>query len=875
MIRDPWRTRLIAIYSLGIGLALFALASRGLGTPTFVLLALALVASVVWLLWLAQAWKRLESRTRELETLYAAEQRRAKQLAAMGQVSQRVAAILELDRLFAEVVELIQKTFSYDHVGIFTVDADGGAVTLRASTNPIIQQKDLAVAQGQGIVGWVAQNGESILANDVTKETRYRSEEALVGTRAELAVPLPVEQRIVGVLDVQRNQPDAFTQDDLFVLEILARQIAVAVEDARLYAAQQEEAWTSTALLQVAEAVSSLTTLDEILEAVVRLTPMLVGVDRCTILLWYEDEQEFVTAKGYVRQREAKPIFGALRFQPGEVPLLDELRTRRASIIVERTAPDPLFGEWIPATLVEEFGIGNLLALPLRAQSEVHGAMLVDYMNPQDRFTDRKKTILSGIADQAAMVIANARSHDAQHEEAWVSTALLQVAQAFISSADLHENISKIARLTPLLVGVDRCMIFLREEARGEFVPYEAHGLNKEALQVFLGLRLRTGDVPLLDEMMRRQGSVVVENAAESDLIPQSLRRDFDIQSVLAVPLISKGEILGAFLVDCAQCPTHFPARKIAIVEGIAHQTAVAIENAHLYETVLEQERMTQELRLASEIQASFLPESCPLLPGWEIAADWHAAREVGGDFYDFIPLGRDRLGLVIADVSDKGVPAALFMALSRTLVRANALEIRSPAKVLQHVNDLIMADTRSNMFVTMFYGVLNRRTGNLTYASAGHNPPIWWRHGSASRALGEAATASRVLDEAAIATASRVSGGTASGAIETAESQTTLLAAKGVVLGVAEEIVLEECQVIIEPGDIVVLYTDGVTEPINEQVEEFGEERLMQTIAAGSDKPGIELVHLIHDTVSAFVGDQPQFDDYTLVAIKREGLQR
>jgi sigma-B regulation protein RsbU (phosphoserine phosphatase) len=590
----------------------------------------------------------------------------------------------------------------------------------------------------------------------------------------------------------------------------------------------QEEAWAATALLQVAEAVGSLTSLDDIMETVVRITPILVGVDRCTILLWQDESQEFVAAKGYALQREARPIFAGLRFRPADVPLLDELRTRGAPILLEESAAV----EWIPEALIQEYGIGNLLALPLRAQGEVHGAMLADYMSPQDHFTERKKALLSGIADQAAMAVANARSHDSQREEAWVSAALLQVAQTFISSADLSDSISKIARLTPLLAGVDRCLIFLWDKGRGEFIPYQAYGLNKEATQTFLNLHFKSGDLPLLDEITRRQSYIALENAAESDLIPQSLLHDLSMQSVLAVPLISKGETLGAFLVDCTHGTARFPPRKISIVEGIAHQTAIALENAHLYEAVLAQERLAQELRLASEIQASFLPESCPSMRGWDIAADWHAAREVGGDFYDFIPLGRDRLGMVIADVSDKGVPAALFMSLSRTLVRASALDISSPAKVLQHVNELIMADARSGMFVTMFYAVLDQRKGKLTYASAGHNPPLWWRR---------------------------------------AESQMTTLTAKGVVVGVADEIVLEERQIVMEPGDIVVLYTDGVTEPINSKVEEFGEERLTHTIAEASDRTCGELVHLIHDTVSAFVGDQPQFDDYTLVAVKRQ----
>jgi len=197
--------------------------------------------------------------------VYEAEQRRVKQLAAIHQVSQRVAAILELDTLFAYVVQLIQETFHYDHVGIFTVDADTGEVSFRASTNPVIQKQGLEVLEGEGIIGWVAEFGEPILANDVTEEARYRLADVLVDTRAELAVPLKVEERIVGVLDVQSNESYAFSQDDLFVLQTVADQVAIAVEDARLYAARQEEAWSSTALLQVAGAVSSLDNLDEIL----------------------------------------------------------------------------------------------------------------------------------------------------------------------------------------------------------------------------------------------------------------------------------------------------------------------------------------------------------------------------------------------------------------------------------------------------------------------------------------------------------------------------------------------------------------------------------------------------------------------------------
>ncbi len=781
--------------------------------------------------------------------VYEAEQRRSKQLDAISQVSRRVAAILELDKLFAYVVQLIQETFHYDHVAIFTVGTEAEQVTFRASTSPVIQERGFEVTIGEGIIGWGAQFGDPIVANDVAEESRYCFADILMDTRSELAVPLKVEKRIVGVLDVQRNETDAFGRDDLFVLRTLADQVAIAVEDARLYAARQEEAWTSTALLQVAGAVSSLDNLDDILETAVRITPMLVGVDRCSILLWEDEAQEFVSAKGYSLSQEEMPLFDSMRFQSGDVPLLDQLVAHQNPVLVDSRADTHL----IPLNWVEEFSIGSLLALPLRAQAEMHGVMLVDYVDPQTLFSERKQAILTGIADQVAMAVANARLHIAQREEAWVSTALLQVAQTFVSSTDLHENLAKIARLTPLLVGVDRCMVFLWEPEQEELIPYESYGLSKDLAEAFHSLRLGQA-TPLLQEMTRRQGYVAIANAAESDLLPATLVRTFDLKSLLAVPMISKGEMLGALLVDYTQGPRHFSARNINIIEGIALQTATAVENAHLYQATLEQERVAQELRLAREIQISFLPGECPFLPGWEIAADWHAARGVGGDFYDFIPLDKEHLGLVIADVSDKGMPAALFMSLSSTLVRVSAAGTLSPAEALQRVNAWILTETRTDMFLTLFYGVLNWRTGRLTYANAGHNPPILWR----CPATGEAGR--DLADDRPRQTASR-----------NTELQATTLTAKGIVLGVIEDITLQERQVTIEPGDILILYTDGVTEPINDKEEEFGEERLLQAIASKHDRPSSEIVKHIHAAVSDFVGDQPQFDDYTLVSLKRQ----
>jgi len=316
-----------------------------------------------------------------------------------------------------------------------------------------------------------------------------------------------------------------------------------------------------------------------------------------------------------------------------------------------------------------------------------------------------------------------------------------------------------------------------------------------------------------------------------------------------AVPLLVPGpEAIGVvtFLDDLeGKEPTAQRERDLQMV-GYLNQAARAIHEVNtrqeqlLYIATLEHERTMQELRVAREIQVSFLPEHCPSLPGWEIAADWRAAREVGGDFYDFIPLDEEHMGLVIADVSDKGVPAALFMSLTRTLVRASAGEARSPARALQRVNELILNETRSEMFLSLFYAVLNWNTGQLTYANAGHLPPILWRCPKSGRP-----------DQDPM-------------------SRVNTLAAGGIVLGMFEDVTLEERQTTIESGDILVLYTDGVTEPINVQEEEFGEGRLIQVVTDNCLQPCSEIVDRIYTAVVEFAGDQSQFDDYTLVGLKR-----
>jgi PAS domain S-box-containing protein len=245
--------------------------------------------------------------------------------------------------------------------------------------------------------------------------------------------------------------------------------------------------------------------------------------------------------------------------------------------------------------------------------------------------------------------------------------------------------------------------------------------------------------------------------------------------------------------------------------------------------------RSSAELQIAAEIQQSFLPESLPEIRGFDIAARSVMAKEVGGDFFDVIPfevipLEMGKYGILIADVSGKGVPAALFMALSRIVVRVNALWHRDPATAISFANDIITQDSKAGMFVTLFYGSLSEKDRTLTYVNAGHNPPLVYR------------CRTKIFEE---------------------------LMPTGIFLGGMEHQVYSSESVEINPGDIVVLYTDGITESINGEEEMFGEDRLRSIILENTGLPARGIMEKILEGVGTFATGQPQFDDITLMVIK------
>jgi len=268
---------------------------------------------------------------------------------------------------------------------------------------------------------------------------------------------------------------------------------------------------------------------------------------------------------------------------------------------------------------------------------------------------------------------------------------------------------------------------------------------------------------------------------------------------------------------------------ELGFLETLANDAVGAIENAQMVEQMLEKQRMEEELKIARDIQKRLLPEYCPHYDRVEIAARNYSCTEVGGDYYDCLPLDASRLGIAIADVSGKSTPAALLMSNLQASLRALASDGKSVQEIVKKINDLIYQNTTSDKFITFFYGELLVRESSFTYANAGHNPPILFHQDGSYQFLKEG----------------------------------------GIILGMMPHVAYEEATILLQPNDVLVLYTDGITETQNQEEEEFGEEGLIQKIYENLSLSAEEISEKILEAVKTFSNGADQTDDMTLLIVK------
>jgi serine phosphatase RsbU (regulator of sigma subunit) len=401
------------------------------------------------------------------------------------------------------------------------------------------------------------------------------------------------------------------------------------------------------------------------------------------------------------------------------------------------------------------------------------------------------------------------------------------IAAAISSTVDLDTLLNEILdHLFRVFPYADRGAIMLLDAESGQVVPRVVRSRRggPESGQFLIS---RT----IVNEVLTHRRSVLSGDVARDGRL-NPLVTNISSHSMIAAPLLYREQLLGILHVTSADMWHPFGRGDLDMLTGIASQCGIAIGNANMHQELLKQQRLAQDLRFAEQVQRSFLPQRLPNVPGFAFASHYDPAFEVGGDFYDLIDLGDGCTGLLIGDVSGKGVGAALRMARMSSELRFCAMAEAQPAAVMARANRTLLETSQDEIFVTALYARLDPRTRMLTLSNAGHLPPMI-RH-------------------------------TIEGDVTRVEGAT------GLALGVLAEAVFEQEEVQLMPGDTVLLYTDGLTEAENLTQEQYGFDRLERSLAPGPSDADAILRRVLTD-VRTHVGDAPQYDDLTVVAVGAE----
>ncbi len=472
---------------------------------------------------------------------------------------------------------------------------------------------------------------------------------------------------------------------------------------------------------------------------------------------------------------------------------------------------------------------------PLKAGDQVLGILNVAAPS-WTAFSARSLSLLENVGRQLGVALERAQLYEMLQERRVQEQALLlSFTNQLLSRRDLGELMRFLVEEVRTFLKVDACALVLPDEGEPDSLRFRAaSGWRRDPAAE--GRRFPADKRSGSGLAMATQQPLIMDKIELNEVAPwmADWLPEEGFQAAGIVPLVANGRSIGALVVDSRQ-PRRLEEGEVRLLQLMANQAALALESARLHAEEIRRQRLDEELAVARQIQLSMLPRESPTAPGWEFVAVYEAARHVGGDFYDFFELPRDdgrrRLGLVIADVADKGIPAALFMALSRTIIRIVAGGDRSPAAALERANQLMVRDSQADLFLTAFYAILDLERSRVVYCNSGHNPPLW---------------------------------------LKAATGEVVELKRGGIAMGVMPDVLLDNEELRLEAGDALILYTDGVTETMSAGMEEFGADRMRAVTAQHAASPARDLAQAIVRAANAHRGDASPWDDFTLVVVRR-----
>jgi sigma-B regulation protein RsbU (phosphoserine phosphatase) len=573
-------------------------------------------------------------------------------------------------------------------------------------------------------------------------------------------------------------------------------------------------------LLSVARELSSILDLDLLLERVSSLIKGVIPYEHFAIFLYDEHSRELTWEFGIGYSGEARQRLERIPITWG---LVGRAVRTRTSVISLDVADEP---DFLLAETETGEPIRSALATPLVHHDRVVGVMGLESTGLA-AFTEEQEQILSALASILATALDNARLYQASLRDAAAKELLFEVSREMSSILDLHPLLDKIADLLKKVIDYEIFGIYLMDPVSGDLILRNTRGWSAESIRRYS--RVRRGEGLYWKAIQERHTFIVEDTSGQPSYLPKQTHDGRELATQINVPLVTKDRPIGVMTLEGNQACC-IDAEHERVLNTLANQIAIAIESAQLYEEILSRERkLESDLQLARELQRSMLPDEPPSIPGFELGSVYLPADNLGGDFYDFLRLPEGRTGIVIADVSGKGVAAAMTMAASRGAVRSASEHGAQPSALLHAANRRLFRDIKRNVYITACYGVLDPAKGSFAYASAGHFPPLLVRE----------------------------------------SGEVLYLEAGGTILGMFDGVGYEEETLQLRSGDSVCFYTDGIIDAFNVNDEPFGEERLENLLKTIHRLPATEIVRRLVSSVHDFAQGRGQHDDMTVIVLK------
>lgn len=636
---------------------------------------------------------------------------------------------------------------------------------------------------------------------------------------AAMSVPMRVGEVNVGAVIALTRKPRVFSQSDIDLLHVVASQAALAAWKTKVQPNSENEfPEDQNALIKLAdrkiqelslvnkvsEAVSSTLNLEKLLDIALEQSMAAVGADAGSLMLISKETNklEIVASRGlaarYVKntsQKIGSSIAGWVA-ENGESALITDARK-------DMRFHMPFFRD----------SINSAAAVPLKVKGSVIGVLNVNTVQPDRVFDERDLQLLGTVANQMAVAIENARLYARVNRRTMQLDSLLHVSRTVTSTLNLDDVMHQLCDEICQLFQLDACALLLLDELTGRFRYGHGCGLKTRRKYMYYDLA-----VPFAARVKQTGTKLLIRNIDASSALRTDISRTEGFKSAICIPIKNHNKLV-AVAVGLSRQPRTLAKSQEDVIRPLGELAGVALHNARMYR---------QKYKMAAILQEKLTPSSVPEVEGLDFGHKFLPARGVGGDYYDFINFTQGRVGVIVGDVAGSDVEAAEYTTMGKYVLRTYAKEYPEPSTVLAKTNNIVCEDTRTEMFISLFYGVIDRERGKLYYASAGSEPAVLYK--------------------------------AASKTVQT-------LTAEGMLLGIRQGAEYAEHEIDIAPGDVLLVHTDGLTEA-NVGTDRFGSQAVQSALIKSAGQSAQGIIDHLYGALMEFSHGRVN-DDVAMVAVK------